>query len=61
MLAHQPAEPTAQGQAGDAGRRNKSSSGGEPESLKVVVQLTHEAPPSTRAVRATGSIRTGFD
>src|SRR6516164_2391498 len=60
MLAHQPPEPATQGQTRDAGSRNKATRGSESESLKVVVQLAHEAPPSTRAMRVTGSIRTDF-
>src|SRR5216683_7365575 len=39
MFAHQPTEPAAQGQARDAGCRNEATGGGEPESLKVMVQL----------------------
>src|SRR5690349_20287507 len=40
MLAHEPTEPTAEGQPGHAGNRNEAARGREPVRLECVVNLT---------------------
>ncbi len=40
VLAHQPADPTAERQAGDPGVRDDAADGGEPEELGLAVELS---------------------
>ena len=39
VLAHQPADPAAERQAGDPGVRNDAADGGEPEVLRLAIEL----------------------
>ena len=40
MLAHQPADPATEGEAGDAGRRDQTASHRQPERLCFVIELS---------------------
>lgn len=44
VLAHQPADPAAQGQPGDAGVRDDPGRDGQPERLRLAVQFAEQHP-----------------
>ena len=56
VLAHQPAEPAAESEAGDAGVRHRAAGGGQPERLRLAVELAPQHP----ALRL-GRARVGID
>jgi len=44
VLSHQPTDPAAEGEARDPGARDQAAGGGEPERLRVVIELRPHDP-----------------
>ena len=60
VLAHQPAEPAAEGQAGDAGVRHGAAGRGQAERLRLAVELAPQHAALARRRAAVGSTRMPF-
>ena len=60
LLAHEPADAAAEGEARDAGRRDEPAGGGEPEGLRLGVEVLPQQAGLGDARRVPGSTRAPF-